>query len=92
MSIIDAGLQKVTTAPNPGDPVHPTNHILNMAADTDSIVPLSEVRSFVNRCMVSVGTNPEHADILAELLMTADHRGHYSHGINRLGNLFVSRL
>ena len=63
--------------------------ISKMAATRVSVVPRSEVRSFINRCMVSVGANPDHADIMAELLMTADYRGHYSHGINRLGKLIT---
>jgi LDH2 family malate/lactate/ureidoglycolate dehydrogenase len=34
--------------------------------------------------MVAVGTHQDHADSLAELLVVADQRGHYSHGLNRL--------
>lgn len=38
-------------------------------------------------CFKAVGTNPEHAEIVAANLLEADYRGHYSHGMNRLGNV-----
>ena len=53
------------------------------------LVPLSEAGSFVERCMVAVGTKPSHAKDLATLLVSADYRGHFSHGMNRLGKLLA---
>ncbi|XP_072034931.1 uncharacterized oxidoreductase YjmC-like [Amphiura filiformis] len=47
-------------------------------------VEVSEAKSFCERCMVSVGTKPDHAAALAEVLVCGDYRGHYSHGMNRL--------
>ncbi|KAL4622656.1 hypothetical protein GN956_G20165 [Arapaima gigas] len=44
----------------------------------------SEVLSFIERCMLAVGTQPSHAACLAEVLVEADLRGHYSHGLNRM--------
>ncbi|KHJ92748.1 hypothetical protein OESDEN_07358 [Oesophagostomum dentatum] len=35
-------------------------------------------------CMKSVGVVESHASQLAEALIEADVRGHYSHGLNRL--------
>lgn len=35
--------------------------------------------------MVAVGTKPHHAGSLAEVLVEGDLRGHYSHGLNRMG-------
>lgn len=35
--------------------------------------------------MTAVGTPKEHASALADVLLEADRRGHYSHGLNRLG-------
>lgn len=35
--------------------------------------------------MTAVGTKPHHARSLAEVLVEGDHRGHYSHGLNRMG-------
>ena len=46
-----------------------------------------EMSNFMERCMLSVGTQKSHAQSLAECLITGDDRGHYSHGLNRLGNL-----
>lgn len=43
-----------------------------------------EVKAFIMRSMVAVGTKPDHATHLANNLTMADHRGHFSHGLNRL--------
>lgn len=50
-----------------------------------SIVPLHEFHAFVVRCMKALGITEEHGSALADLLVSADYRGHYSHGLNRLG-------
>lgn len=49
------------------------------------LITKAEVQSFVERCMVAVGTKPHHARSLAAVLVEGDHRGHYSHGLNRMG-------
>lgn len=36
--------------------------------------------------MVAVGASKTAATAVANLLVEADHRGHFSHGMNRLGN------
>nr|XP_004563910.1 uncharacterized protein LOC101476659 [Maylandia zebra] len=43
-----------------------------------------EVKGFIERCMTAVGTKQHHARSLAEVLVEGDHRGHYSHGLNRM--------
>lgn len=48
------------------------------------VVSNAEVKRFARDCMTSVGTRRQHADSLAEVLVQADYRGHYSHGLNRL--------
>ena len=45
-----------------------------------------EVKNFIVRSMVAVGTKKEHAECLADNLTMADYRGHFSHGLNRLGS------
>lgn len=35
-------------------------------------------------CFVAVKTPKRHAELMADLLVSADHRGHFSHGMNRL--------
>ncbi|XP_072529915.1 uncharacterized oxidoreductase YjmC-like [Salminus brasiliensis] len=44
----------------------------------------AEVQTFIECCMVAVGTRASHARSLAEVLLEGDLRGHYSHGLNRL--------
>lgn len=44
----------------------------------------AEVQSFIELCMTTVGAKPHHAQSLAEVLVEGDHRGHYSHGLNRM--------
>ena len=56
-------------------------------------VQAAHVHSFVAQVMEAAGTATEHAQNLAEVLTLADTRGHYSHGINRLGKyMFFSFL
>ncbi|XP_074034221.1 uncharacterized oxidoreductase YjmC [Leptinotarsa decemlineata] len=50
----------------------------------DPIVCLDEARRFMVDCFKAVGCNQNHAEIVAENLLAADYRGHYSHGMNRL--------
>ncbi|XP_062277392.1 uncharacterized oxidoreductase YjmC-like, partial [Scomber scombrus] len=48
------------------------------------LISHSELQGFIERCMTAVGTKPHHARSLAEVLVEGDHRGHYSHGLNRM--------
>lgn len=57
-----------------------------------TVIPPEEVKRFVSECMVKVGTPKANADQLADVLVAADTRGHYSHGLNRLGGLWVLSL
>lgn len=50
------------------------------------LVRVEDAKVFVEKSMVAVGTKSTHAIALANLLVLADQRGHYSHGLNRLGN------
>lgn len=54
-------------------------------SDTGDIVPLEEFRNFILRCSEKVGISAEHATDLADLVVSADYRGHYSHGLKNLG-------
>lgn len=77
--------------------MHSLRHILQLSkrqsnpllryysSENWDVVSNAEVKRFARDCMTSVGTKPEHADSLAEVLVQADYRGHYSHGLNRLG-------
>lgn len=49
------------------------------------LVAANEITDFVQRCMEAVGAAGPHAASLADVLLAADMRGHYSHGLNKLG-------
>ena len=53
--------------------------------DTWQVIPNHEVKRFIIDSMTNVGTKKAHAISLADNLTAADYRGHYSHGLNRLG-------
>ena len=55
-------------------------------------VPVAEVESFVERCMRAVGTHQHHCKALAEVLCAADVRGHFTHGLHRLGKLILQSM
>ncbi|XP_060530924.1 uncharacterized oxidoreductase YjmC-like [Cylas formicarius] len=48
------------------------------------ITPLDEAKRFMVDCFVAVKTSQDNAQIIADNLVEADFRGHYSHGMNRL--------
>ncbi|PNF39234.1 malate dehydrogenase [Cryptotermes secundus] len=48
------------------------------------VVPIQEAKRFMVEAMVAVGTVQQHAEQMADVLVAADYRGHYSHGLNRL--------
>ena len=49
------------------------------------LTEVGEVGDFIRRCLVAVGAAETHAASLAATLVHADVRGHFSHGLNRLG-------
>ncbi|GFO11273.1 malate dehydrogenase [Plakobranchus ocellatus] len=55
------------------------------SGESQVIVPAESLRKFIVKAAEKVGARSEHAQVLAELLVSADQRGHYSHGMNRLG-------
>lgn len=52
-----------------------------------SQVPPAEVRRFMVACLAAVGVSEDKALQMAEVLVAADDRGHFSHGLNRLGQI-----
>lgn len=59
--------------------------VSDMSPTAAFLVPVDKAKEFVQRSMIAVGTKVDHAKALAEVLILADQRGHYSHGLNRLG-------
>jgi LDH2 family malate/lactate/ureidoglycolate dehydrogenase len=49
------------------------------------VVSEEDARNFIKRCLGKTGVDSSHADALADVLVTGDYRGHFSHGLNRLG-------
>ncbi|XP_060073877.1 uncharacterized oxidoreductase YjmC-like [Ylistrum balloti] len=62
-----------------------------MTSQGQGVVAREELHSYVVRCMEAVGTKRGHAEALADLLVSADYRGHYSHGLNRL-DMYVNEV
>lgn len=54
-----------------------------MASQGELVVPREEVVRFIADCMRKAGAGTEDARAVAQHLMTADYRGHFSHGLNR---------
>lgn len=54
------------------------------AAETP-LTSVKEARRFMIDCLKAVDTPTEHAEAMADLLVEADYRGIFSHGMNRLG-------
>ncbi|XP_067003787.2 uncharacterized oxidoreductase YjmC [Anabrus simplex] len=48
------------------------------------LVSRAEVERFITDCFVKVGCGKDSAKQQAQLLVAADYRGHFSHGLNRL--------
>ncbi|KAK5642467.1 hypothetical protein RI129_008634 [Pyrocoelia pectoralis] len=63
-------------------------HLLKMSTSEENsetpLIPLKEGRRFIVECLQAVGTPQKHAEAQADLLIEADYRGHFSHGMNRL--------
>ena len=63
-----------------------------MAASNTKLVKEEEVHAFVIRCMQKAGTSLESCRALADVIVVADARGVFSHGLNRLGKHLASYL
>ena len=63
-----------------------------MATEGSILALKEEVHAFVIRSMAAVGLTEKHACVLADLLLSADYRGHVSHGLNKLGNLLYKLI
>ena len=62
-----------------------------MSGDKEAVVLKDELHSFMVRSMEAVGLKPDRGSVLADLLVSADYRGHYSHGLNRL-DMYMSEV
>uniref|UniRef100_A0A4W3HN10 Uncharacterized LOC103186039 n=1 Tax=Callorhinchus milii TaxID=7868 RepID=A0A4W3HN10_CALMI len=55
------------------------------------LLSMSDVHNFIQSCMIAVGTKPNHAKDLADVLVDGDNKGHLSHGLNRL-DMYVNDI
>lgn len=55
------------------------------------ITPMEESKRFMKDVFSALGAPPENAEIVALNLLEADYRGHYSHGMNRVGKAITLR-
>ncbi|KAH8379270.1 hypothetical protein KR009_003974 [Drosophila setifemur] len=62
----------------------------NMSA-APKLVAVAESRRFMIDCFKAVKVPQAHAEAQADLLVGADHRGHFSHGMNRL-EMYINDL
>ena len=53
------------------------------------ILGKDKVHDFIKRCCKTVGIQDDHGTVLADVLVSADYRGHYSHGLKNLGKLLI---
>ena len=56
------------------------------------LIKKDDMENFMERCMLAAGAKSDHAKSLASCLIAGDYRGHFSHGLNRLGTFFYSLL
>ncbi len=59
---------------------------------TDLLVDAGALRGFVSLVLQAISVAPEDADTVADVLVTADLRGHESHGVARLDGFYVRRI
>lgn len=69
--------------------IHASSSVGNLKRKmaTDSLhvkITTGEVLRFCEACMQAVGASKDHGRQLSEVLLAADYRGHFSHGLNRL--------
>ena len=58
---------------------------------TGKLVYIADITRFIVDAFRKAGTQDNHALRMARTLVTADLKGHFSHGLNRLGKLVYTR-
>ncbi|KAJ9601526.1 hypothetical protein L9F63_000269, partial [Diploptera punctata] len=82
--IMSSGLQKMLTSQRALSGVSVLTAVIRRASHNMAVVPVHEARRFMIESLIAVGTSERHATQLADVLVAADHQGHFSHGLNRL--------
>ncbi|XP_055625034.1 uncharacterized oxidoreductase YjmC [Toxorhynchites rutilus septentrionalis] len=68
-----------------------TKRSMSASAALPKLVAVEEARRFMVDCFVKSNTPLAHAQQMADLLVEADYRGHFSHGMNRL-EMYINDL
>lgn len=55
------------------------------------IVPIQSMKDFIKSIFIKLNVQIDHAESIADLLVTGDYRGHFSHGLNRI-ELYIKDL
>uniref|UniRef100_A0A182MF34 Malate dehydrogenase n=1 Tax=Anopheles culicifacies TaxID=139723 RepID=A0A182MF34_9DIPT len=73
--------------------IHTQQHrkMSSSVAAKQGLVAVEEARRFMVDCLVKAKTPLAHAKQQADLLVEADYRGHFSHGMNRL-EMYINDL
>ncbi|XP_037045184.1 uncharacterized oxidoreductase YjmC-like [Bradysia coprophila] len=65
--------------------------VTNSGQSIPKLVSVDESRRFMIDCLIASKSSPSHAQQMADMLVEADYRGHYSHGMNRV-EMYVTEL
>lgn len=68
------------------------SHFAHFTDDSDrKLIAVDEAKRFVYDCFKACKVPEKNAKLMAELLVVADYRGHFSHGMNRL-EMYINDL
>lgn len=62
-----------------------------LSIQQSKLVAVAESKRFMTDCFLAVNVPRDHAEAMADLLVGADYRGHFSHGMNRL-EMYINDL
>ncbi|XP_067643078.1 uncharacterized oxidoreductase YjmC isoform X2 [Eurosta solidaginis] len=71
--------------------IHTISHRKMSTPQQSKLVPVAESKRFMTDCFLAVNVPKDHAEAMADLLVAADYRGHFSHGMNRL-EMYINDL
>ncbi|KAL0279211.1 UNVERIFIED_CONTAM: hypothetical protein PYX00_000817 [Menopon gallinae] len=54
------------------------------STDFSGVVSRKEAKRYLMDCLAALKSSEDHAEQLADVLVEADYRGHFSHGLNRI--------
>lgn len=66
-------------------------HMSTTGGKKPNLITVAESKRFMIDCFTASNTSRPHAEAMADLLVIADYRGHFSHGMNRL-EMYINDL